>query len=142
MIRRSTSRSKIGKSPPPWGSAVVELALIFPVLVLIVFGSIEANNAIYLQQVLTEVAYQGALEGVDVSATEQDVIDRMQDYVDETSFTGVTFNVVGTDGTDFDNLVPGDSFRVTVTAPYESMSIGIQAFSGLGDLSASRVANR
>ena len=55
MIRRSTSRSEIGKRPPHWGSAVVELALILPVLVLIVFGSIEANNAIYLQQVLTEM---------------------------------------------------------------------------------------
>ena len=140
MIRRPHSRCTCdGKRS---GSAVVELALILPVLVLIVFGSIEANNAIYLQQVLTEVAYQGALEGVDVSATEQDVINRMQDYVDETSFSGVTFDVEGTDGTDFDLLVPGDSFRVSVTAPYESLSVGIQAFSGLGDLTASRVANR
>ena len=142
MIRRPTFRCTSARKPPRSGSAVVELALILPVLVLIVFGSIEANNAIFLQQVLTEVAYQGALEDVDVSAKKQNVIDRMQDYVDETSFTGVTFNVEGTDGTDFDNLIPGDSFRVSVTAPYESLSIGIQVFSGLGDLTASRFANR
>ncbi|MDB4539850.1 pilus assembly protein [Saprospiraceae bacterium] len=143
MIRRATHQCASGKIQPRFGSAVVELALVLPVLVLIVFGSIEASNAIYLQQVLTEVAYQGALEGVDISATEQNVVDRMQDYVDQTAFTGVTFDVVGTDGsTDFDDLIKGQSFRVIVTAPYESMSIGIQAFSGLDDLSASRVANR
>jgi Flp pilus assembly protein TadG len=142
MIPRPSHRNASGNTRSRFGSAVVELALVLPVLVLIVFGSIEANNAIYLQQVLTEVAYQGALEGVDISATEQDVIDRMQDYVDQTSFTGVTFDVAGTDGTDFDELIAGEPFRVTVTAPYESMSIGIQAFSGLNDLTAARVTNR
>ena len=142
MIRRPSHRNATGKKRPRFGSAVVELALVLPVLVLIVFGSIEANNAIYLQQVLTEVAYQGALEGVDVSSTEQNVVDRMQDYIDQTSFTGVTFDIVGTDGTDFDDLISGETFRVIVTAPYESMSIGIQAFSGLNDLTATRVARR
>ena len=97
MIRRPSNRNASGKKLPRFGSAVVELALVLPVIVLIVFGSIEANNAIYLQQVLTEVAYQGALEGVDISSTEQNVVDRMQDYIDQTSFTGVTFGVVGTD---------------------------------------------
>jgi Flp pilus assembly protein TadG len=142
MIRRPSNRNTSGKKLPRFGSAVVELALVLPVIVLIVFGSIEANNAIYLQQVLTEVAYQGALEGVDISSTEQNVVDRMQDYIDQTAFTGVTFDVVGTDGTDFDDLISGETFRVSVTAPYESMSIGIQAFSGLSDLTAARVANR
>lgn len=142
MIRRPKYRCAYGKKQPRFGSAVVELALVLPVLVLIVFGSIEANNAIYLQQVLTEVAYQGALEGVNISSSEQDVADRMQDYVDQTSFSGVTFSIVGIDGTDFDDLISGDTFQVTVTAPHESMSIGIQVFSGLGNLTASRVANR
>jgi Flp pilus assembly protein TadG len=142
MIYRSLSRNASGNQPPRLGSAVVELALVLPVLVLIVFGSIEANNAIYLQQVLTEVAYQGALEGVDISSTEQMVSERMQDYIEQTSFNGVTFEIAGTDGTDFDDLVSGQTFRVTVTAPYESLSIGIQAFAGTSDLSATRVAVR
>lgn len=142
MLRRSSYRNARTTQPPRLGSAVVELAMVLPVLVLIVFGSIEANNAIYLQQVLTEVAYQGALEGVNISSTEQMVLDRMQDYVDQTIFDGVTFEVAGTDGTDFDDLVSGEAFRVTVSAPHESMSIGIQAFAGMGDLSASRAAVR
>lgn len=124
------------------GSAVFELAVFLPVKVIIVFGSIAANNAIYLQQVLTEVAYHGALEGVDAVASEQDFVDRMQDYVDQTPFAGVLFDVVGIAGRDFDALIFGDTFRATVTAPYESMSVGNQMFSGLGNLTASRVANR
>ena len=141
MIRRNPN--KFGKTRVRRGSAVIELALILPVVVLIVFGSIEATNAIYLQQIVTEVAYQGALEGVNVSSTEQMVIDRMQNYVDQTSFSGVTFQVISTDGvTDFDDLIVGETFRVSVTAPFESMSLGLQAFSGLNDVTGIRVGSR
>jgi Flp pilus assembly protein TadG len=143
MISRISDGETVGKGNKRFGTAVVELAFSLPLIVLIVFGSIEACNAIYLQQVVTEVAYQGALAGNQFDATEQSVLDRMQDYIDQTSFSGVTFNVVGTDGsTPFNDLVRGQSFRVTVTAPADSMPLTMQILSNLNDLSAARVAVR
>ncbi len=142
MIPRISRRETIGNSNKRFGTAVVELAFSLPLIVLIVFGSIEACNAIYLQQVVTEVAYQGALVGNQFDATEQSVLDRMQDYIDQTSFSGVTFAVIGTDGTPFNDLVRGQSFRVTVTAPADSMPLTMQILSNLNDLSAARVAVR
>ena len=40
------------------GIAVVEFAVCLPILVLVVFGSIEACNAIYLKQAATASAYE------------------------------------------------------------------------------------
>ncbi len=143
MVHNTFShRETVGNVNRRFGAAVVELAFSLPLIILIVFGSIEACNAIYLQQVVTEVAYQGALVGNQFDATEQDMLDRMQDYVDQTSFSGITFDVVGTDGTPFDDLVRGQSYRVTVTARADSMPLTMQILLNLNDLSAARVAAR
>ncbi|MCA9118722.1 MAG: pilus assembly protein [Planctomycetaceae bacterium] len=42
------------------GAAAVELAVCLPVMVIIVFGAIEASNAIYLKQEITSAAYEAA----------------------------------------------------------------------------------
>ncbi|MGA2797237.1 MAG: TadE family protein [Thermoguttaceae bacterium] len=42
------------------GLATVELAICLPVLVIVVLGSIEATDAIFLKQRLTAAAYEGA----------------------------------------------------------------------------------
>lgn len=142
MNSRITNRTTLGRMNQRTGSAVVELALSIPLIVLFVFGSIGASNAIYMQQVVTEVAYQGALEGIKVSATEQSVINRMQIYIDQTSLNGVTFEVIGTDGTAYDNLSSGQSFRVVANAPADSMSFNLMALPGFNDISGFRIANR
>ncbi len=142
MNSRITNRTTFERMNQRTGSAVVELALSIPLIVLFVFGSIGASNAIYMQQVVTEVAYQGALEGIKVTATEQSVINRMQIYIDQTSLTGVTFEVIGTDGTAYDSLSSGQSFRVLANAPADSMSLNLMALSGFNDISGFRIANR
>ncbi|MEZ6064652.1 MAG: TadE/TadG family type IV pilus assembly protein [Planctomycetaceae bacterium] len=40
--------------------AAVEFAVCLPVMLMIVFGSIEAANAIYLKQIVTQAAYETA----------------------------------------------------------------------------------
>jgi Flp pilus assembly protein TadG len=45
-------------APRHAGMAVVEFAVCLPILVLVVFGSIEACNAIYLKQAATASAYE------------------------------------------------------------------------------------
>lgn len=49
----------LGKMPRK-GAATVEFALCLPLILLLVFGAVEATDAIFLQQALTTAAYEGA----------------------------------------------------------------------------------
>lgn len=142
MNRRIPNRRLTGKKNKRFGSAVVEFTLSIPLIMLVVFGSIEVSNAIYLQQVVTEVAYIGALEGIRKDATETEITNRMQDYVDQTSVTGVTYGVAALDGSAYSGVTSGQPFVVTVTAPTETMSISMQLFSGFENVSGSRIASK
>ena len=42
------------------GAAAVEFAVVVPVIVFIVLGSIEASSIIFLRQTLVQAAYEGA----------------------------------------------------------------------------------
>ncbi len=46
------------------GTAVVELAVCLPVIILLVFGSIEAASFIFLKQSLSVAAYEAARESI------------------------------------------------------------------------------
>ena len=49
------------------GAAVVELAIFPPLLFVLLFGSIEVNNRIFLRQTLLEGTYESALLGPQTS---------------------------------------------------------------------------
>jgi hypothetical protein len=52
----------------PQGSTVVELAIILPLLVLLLFGIIEFSLLIYNQQIITNAAREGARFGIIVKS--------------------------------------------------------------------------
>lgn len=53
-------RRRGGKQPSDRGSAAVEFALLFPILLLIVFGIIDFGRALNAQITLTQAAREGA----------------------------------------------------------------------------------
>ncbi len=57
--------------------AAVETAITLPLLVLLVFGSIEIANSIFLAQTLSFASYEGAREAVRPGATVAQVNDRI-----------------------------------------------------------------
>jgi Flp pilus assembly protein TadG len=59
------------------GTATVELAVCLPMLALLVFGSIQACNLIYLKHALTSAAYEGTLELARPDATADSVTERV-----------------------------------------------------------------
>jgi len=99
------------------GNAIVELAVSILLLFLIVFGSIEACNAIYLQQFISETSYQGALAGIKPDATETNVRDFVDDFLDARGITTATITIQGTDGTGFNGVSPGETFLVRILVP-------------------------
>lgn len=99
------------------GTAVVEFALVLPLLFLIVFGGIQACNAIFSKQFITEVSYQGAMSASKSNADKDAVIAEMQQLMVAHGLATGTCQIVGINGTDYDLLTSGQDFKVVVTAP-------------------------
>ncbi|MCR9199651.1 MAG: pilus assembly protein [Planctomycetaceae bacterium] len=66
----------ITAKPPRRGTATVEAAVCLPVVLLLLFGSIEAANAVFLKQTATMAAYEGAATGSRAGVTSAAVRDR------------------------------------------------------------------
>ena len=73
MFKSSTVIMKRQRKSLRRGGAVVEFAIIMPVLFVVIYGSIEASNLLYLQQAITETAYDGALRASRPGATDAEV---------------------------------------------------------------------
>lgn len=74
MFKSNTQRTA---SNTRRGIATVELAVCLPMLALLVFGSIQACNLIYLKHALTSAAYEGTLELARPDATADSVTERV-----------------------------------------------------------------
>lgn len=125
------------------GAAVVEFALIFPLLLMLVFGIIEFSLLLYNQQVITNASREGARAGIvsqipcvsDITIT--GIVDS---YVSDALVTFGTPNlptttITRTDmGGDGNDCGFGDQLRVTVNYQYGFLFVpGIvnNLFSGL-----------
>ena len=102
------------------GQAMVELALILPLLALIVFGGIDFARALGHWTDMNQMASVGAR----TAAVNKDVGAELQDWVldlGDTDFVrdNATVEVCHPDGTD----EIGDSVKVTVSAPYSFLGI-------------------
>jgi len=104
--RRRRSRSAI---------ATVELAICLPVLTLIVFGSIQATNLIFLQHASTAAAYEGSLELAKSNATNASVAARIQQVLDARGVTDTTISILPV-GTDVARIPTGTLLTLEVTA--------------------------
>ena len=108
---------KKGRHRDRHGSTVVELALCLPVLMLLILGSMELTNGIYLQQTLTSCAHEGALYGTNYNVTEADITTRvdslMSNLFDPSTYTMI---VETENGQLYENAPSGDQYTVVVTA--------------------------
>ena len=77
-FRTSSFRSKCNHAGNRRGQAMVELAILLPVLLLLVFGMIEMSNAWRTFQVVTNSAREGARVAILTSSDRNDVLDRIE----------------------------------------------------------------
>jgi Flp pilus assembly protein TadG len=97
------------------GAAVAELAVCLPLLTLIVFGSIQACNLIYLKHGVTTAAYEGTLELAKRNATNSSIITRAQQVIDARGATNTRIRLLPA-GTDVSTLALGAPVTIEVTA--------------------------
>jgi Flp pilus assembly protein TadG len=109
------------------GAAVVELAVCLPIIVLLVFASIETCNMIFLRQALNASAYEGVRVAVRPDSTNQKVINRCQAVLDG---RGLKETAISINRKNVTNVQPGRPIEVTVSAKCDANSMGPSWFFG------------
>jgi len=115
-MTRNTRRKKQRRL----GAATVEFAVCLPIIVLIVFGGIQASNMLFLRQTLVQAAYEGIKTGVKVDGTAATAAASAQAVVDGRNLKNVTITLSPSDLTTVDR---GSIIEMTVTAPSDDNSI-------------------
>ncbi len=95
------------------GAAVVEFAVCLPVLLLIVFGSIEAASMLFLRQTLVQASYEGAKVAIRTGDSVQ-AEDAIRAVAKGRRIENVTITTIPAN---LEDAVPGDLVVITVTAP-------------------------
>lgn len=96
------------------GVAAVEFAVCLPVLVLLVFGAIEASSFIFLKQALTVAAYEGVRETVRVGSNNANGVDRAQNILTTRTVSDFSINFPNGESSSADR---GDEIVIEVSAP-------------------------
>ena len=115
-MRHRTTRSKRTERR---GAALVEFALVAPIFLLLVVGSIEFGRAIMVQEALTNASREGVRTGIEDGSLTTDVTTAVNNYLTDMSISGASTSVTPADpGT----TAGGTEVTVTVSISYSSIS--------------------
>ena len=110
-----------GKRNNHRGTATVELAIVLPVLVMILFGCIELTNMVYLKQSLKICAYEGTRVALLPDTTSGDVRFACQQLLDARNVRNATITV---SPANFQKSPYGTPIRVSITTSLSKNLIG------------------
>lgn len=131
------------------GAAAVELAVSLPVLVLLLFGTIESCTMIFLQQSLEIAAYESARVAIlpkvsasDVEATANGILDTRRVHGGKVTIKLVQYSEeqggwVSVDVPSFQDAPYGTFIKVEVAAPCNSNAVFNLQFFGNKELTGS-----
>jgi Flp pilus assembly protein TadG len=101
------------------GLASVELAFVLPVLLVLVLGTVEVCQRIFLRQSAVIVAYEGARVAVRGTSSNADVVSRCQTMLLQRNVKGAVVTVTPAD---LLTQVTGTQIQVRVQVPWASNS--------------------
>ena len=102
------------------GTAAVECAICLPVIVTIMFATLELCSGMFLRETLTVAAYEGCRVGIRRRATRQDIFDECNSVLAARGVTGATVTVTPDD---FAGILALTPITVTVSAPTNDNSM-------------------
>jgi Flp pilus assembly protein TadG len=104
----------------PRGAAAVEFALVAPLALLFVLGSIEFGRAMFLQHVAVNAARTACRQGILGTSSTATVQSTAAQMLQSIGIAGATTSVAVSQQTDVDvsAAAPGESIGVTVTIPF------------------------
>lgn len=95
------------------GAALIEFALAFPVVLLVVFATVDVCNRIYLKQTIKIMAYEGARVSTIPGATSADVIQQIEGMAETRSLKNLQIDI---SPSGFENASFGSFVSVEVKA--------------------------
>ncbi len=98
------------------GAAVVELALALPVLVMLVMGTLEICELVFLKHSMSIASYEGARLGARKTATAAQVIERCESILSGRRVSGGSVTVSPTSLT---GIPRGTEIQVQIRAPLQ-----------------------
>ena len=107
------------------GNAAVELAFTLPLIITIVFGSVEVCGLMFARQALQSVAHECARVAIGATATDSDVQTRMSEIATQRGITSVT---VTTTPSSIEGLTRGTKITVLASADASSNTILTRLF--------------
>lgn len=114
-FRRSPSKKQSRR-----GAAVVEFALIAPVFLILILGSIEFSRAVIVQQEITNASREGARVGsYDSTTAASTVTSAVSTFLSNVGINGATVTVSPNPPS---NATDGQPVTVTVSIPFNSVS--------------------
>lgn len=122
------------------GAAVVEFAIVAPVLLLLVFGMIEYGRLVMVQQVITNATREGARSAVLDGATTTGVTTIVNDFLTASRVSGAIVTVTPSPPS---SAAFGDPVTVSVQVPFSQVSwLPTPMFLSSTTLSATTVMRR
>lgn len=98
---------------------MVELAVVSPVFVLLIFGMIEYGRMVMVQQILTNAAREGARVGILDNSTQGTVTTAANQYLAPANIQGATISVSPNPPSAATN---GNPVAVTISVPFTRVS--------------------
>lgn len=120
LRNRLGSGRPVRRGPEKRGAVVIEMAVCLPILVVILFSTIECCNMLFIAQSLKITAFEGARVGVVPGAESSNVQYQCEQILLERGVNSATVTTVPSDPA---SLAPGDYFQVNVSANYASNSL-------------------
>ena len=122
------------------GAAVVEFAVVAPILFLLVFGMIEYGRLVMVQQVLTNATREGARKGVLDGSTTSEVETTVTNYLTSANISGATVTISPNPP---NSAGFGEPVTVSVSVPFDQVSwLPAPMFLGGVDMAATSVMRR
>lgn len=119
-MRRQSFNSQQPNSLDRHGAVAVEMAVVLPVLLLLIFGIIESCNLIFLKQALTVAAYEGVRASIADGATDADINQKADQILNDRKVKSSTLKITPAN---FSSAAYGSYIAVEVSAPYSTNSI-------------------
>lgn len=95
------------------GAAVIEAAIALPVVLIIILGTVEVCNGIFLKQSMLLMAFEGARVAIIPEATADDVAQQINEMGEE---RGIAIDTVEVLPSDFASTPMGTFIEVVVTS--------------------------
>jgi Flp pilus assembly protein TadG len=113
--RRAANR----KLPPRHGAAVVEFAVVAPVLLLLLLGMLECGRMIMVQQILTTAVREGARAAIIEGNSASAAIDAVKSFL---SGAGVKGSTVTVTPNQTQSISHGQPITVSASVPFAQVS--------------------